>query len=86
MTNETITVQTENGKNLEVVVTEKTPDAIWIAIGEGIHNGKCKLLPTHIGRAYTGSVMGRELVYERSVDEVKNDLGYGKVERKPVRG
>ena len=86
MTNETITVQTEKGMNLEVVVTEKTPDAIWVAIGEGIHNVKCKLLPTHTGRAYTGSVMGRELVYERSVDEVKKDLGFGKVERKPVRG
>lgn len=85
MIDEKITVQAENGKNLEVVVTEKTPDAIWVAIGEGIHNVKCKLVPTHTGRAYVGSVMGRELVYERSVEEVKNDLGHGKVERKPVK-
>ena len=85
MTNEKIIVQSESGKSLEVVVTEKTPEAIWIAIGEGIHNVKCKLVPTHTGRAYVGSVMGREVVYQRSVDEVKNDLGHGRVERKPVR-
>lgn len=85
MTNDKITIQTEAGKNLEVVVTEKTPDAIWIAIGEGIHNVKCKLVPTNSGRAYVGSVMGREVTYERSVDEIKSDLGWGRVERKPVK-
>ena len=85
MANDKITVKTEAGKNLEVVVTEKTPMAIWVAVGEGIHNVKCKLVPTPNGLAYAGSVMGRELVYEQSVEEVKKQLGVGKVERKNVR-
>ena len=85
MNNETIKVETEKGQTIEVVVTEKTPEAIWVAIGEGIHNVKCKLVPTHTGRAYVGSVMGREIIYERSVDEVKKDLGVGKIERKNVK-
>ncbi len=85
MNNETIKVETEKGQTIEVVVTEKTQDAIWVAIGEGIHNVKCKLVPTHAGRAYVGSVMGREIIYERSVDEVKKDLGVGKIERKNVK-
>jgi len=85
MPNDKITVQTEAGKNIDVVITEKTPTAIWIAIGEGIHNVKCKMVPTPNGLAYVGSVMGREIIYDRSVDEVKKDLGVGKIERKNVK-
>jgi len=85
MTSDNIKVKSESGKSIDVVVTEMTPQAIWIAIGEGIHNVKCKLVPTDNGRAYVGSVMGREVIYERSVEEIKKDLGYGRIERKPVK-
>ncbi|MCM2265988.1 MAG: hypothetical protein NDI73_12445 [Desulfuromonadales bacterium] len=74
MDNEKIAVETENGKTLEVVVVSKSADAIWVVLGEGVHNVKCKLVPTNNGMAYAGSVMGRELVYERSVKQVKADI------------
>ena len=63
MNNEKITVRhTETGRTMEVVV------------GEGMHSMKCVLTPTRNGLAYAGSIMGRELVYERSRDRVKADL------------
>ena len=71
---EKIKVQAESGQTLEVVITDKTIAAIWIALGEGIHNVKCKLVPTRNELAYVGSVMGRELIYERSVKDVQADL------------
>lgn len=74
MVDEKIAVKTENGKALEVVVVSKSADAIWVVLGEGVHNVKCKLTPTNNGMAYAGSVMGRELVYEKSVRQVKADI------------
>lgn len=74
MADETITVKTEAGKSLNVVVISKSAEGIWVALGEGIHNVKCKLTPTNNGLAYAGSVMGREIIYERSVKQVKDDL------------
>jgi hypothetical protein len=71
MADEKIKVETENGKILEVVVVSKSADAIWVVLGEGVNNIRCKLSPTNNGLAYAGSVMGRELVYGRSVQEVK---------------
>jgi hypothetical protein len=73
---EKIKVQAESGQTLEVVVTDKQADVIYIAIGEGINNVKCKLIPTRNKLAYVGSVMGRELIYERSVQEVKADIAH----------
>lgn len=73
---EKIKVQAESGQTLEVVVTDKQADVIYIAIGEGINNVKCKLIPTRNELAYVGSVMGRELIYERSVREVKADISH----------
>jgi hypothetical protein len=35
---------------------------------------KCDLSPTRNGLAYAGSIMGRELVYERSRDQVQADI------------
>ena len=69
-----IKVQAESGQVLEVAVSSKKPDAIWIILGEGIHNAKCKLTPTRNGLAYAGSVLGREIIYERSVAEVVADI------------
>ena len=69
-----IKVQVEDDKILEVVVADKTAEAIWIVLGEGVHNVKCKLTPTRNSLAYAGSIMGREIIYKRSVAEVKADL------------
>ena len=74
MPHATIPVRTEQGKILEVVVLSKHADVIWVVLGEGIHNVRCKLTPTHTGQAYAGSIMGRELVYERSVRQVQADI------------
>lgn len=74
MADEKIAVRTEAGKNLEVVVVSKNADAIWVVLGEGVHNVKCKLVPTNNGLAYAGSVMGREIIYARSVKQVKDDI------------
>jgi hypothetical protein len=74
MVDEKITVQTETGQALEVVVSSKSADAIWIVLGEGVHNVKCRLSPARNGLAYVGSVMGREVIYDRSVQQVRADL------------
>ena len=65
---------TETGQIIDVVVLNKRPEHIEVVIGEGIHNVKCTLAPTRNGLAYAGSVMGREIVYERSRDQVKADI------------
>jgi len=65
---------TETRQTLEVVVLNKRPEHIEVVIGEGIHNVKCTLAPTRNGLAYAGTVMGREIVYERSVEQVKADI------------
>jgi hypothetical protein len=75
MNNEKITVRnTESGKTMEVVVYSKRAEAIEVVIGEGMHSMKCVLTPTRNGFAYAGSIMGREIVYERSREKVQADL------------
>ena len=74
MHDERIKVKTENGQVLDVVVYDKRPDRIQVVLGEGVHSVKCDLMPTRNGLAYAGSVMGRELVYERSREQVQADL------------
>ena len=69
-----IKVEAETGQTLEVQVTSFSADAIWILIGEGPHSSKCKLVPTRNGLAYAGSVMGREIIYPRSVQDVREEL------------
>jgi len=61
-------------QTLQVVVLNKHLDRIQIVLGEGVHNVRCDLMPTRNGSAYVGSAMGREIVYERSREEVKADL------------
>jgi hypothetical protein len=65
---------TESGQTMDVVVFSKRADAIQVVIGEGVHNVKCELAPTRNGLAYAGSVMGREIVYERSRELVQADI------------
>jgi hypothetical protein len=65
---------TETRQTIDVVVLNKRPEHIEVVIGEGIHNVKCTLTPTRNGLAYAGSVMGREIVYERGREQVKADI------------
>jgi hypothetical protein len=74
MSPEKITVRTETGQTLDVVVLNKRADRIQVVLGEGIHSVKCELVPTRNGLAYAGSVMGREIVYERSRAQVQADV------------
>ena len=75
MTNEKITVRiTETGKTMDVVLYSRRAEVIEVVIGEGAHSMKCALTPTRNGFAYAGSIMGREIVYERSRDQVKADV------------
>src|SRR6185436_6136445 len=75
MTDEKIRIKvTETGQALEVVVFSKRADCIEIILGEGVHNMKCTLTPTRNGLAYVGTIEGREIVYERSRDQVQADI------------
>jgi hypothetical protein len=75
MQNETITVtNTESGQPMQVVVLNKRAHLITVVIGEGIHNVQCDLVPTRNGQAYAGTIMGREIVYSRSREQVQADL------------
>jgi hypothetical protein len=71
---EKIKLRTEAGQLLEVVVLNKRADHIQVVIGQGQHSVKCDLAPTRNGLAYVGSVMGRELIYERSREQVQADI------------
>ena len=75
MNDEKIKVRvTETRQFMEVVVLTKRPDRIEVVLGEGVHSVKCALTPTRTGQAYVGSVMGREIVYERSREQVQADV------------
>ena len=65
---------TSSGQTLQVVVLNKHLDRIQIVLGEGVHNVRCDLMPTRNGSAYVGNARGREIVYERSREDVKADL------------
>ena len=65
---------TETDMMMEVAVYSKRADRIEVMLGEGVHSVKCELLPTANGVAYAGSVMGREVVYERSREQVSEDV------------
>ena len=65
---------TETDMTMEVAVFSKRPEKIEVVLGEGVHSVKCEMLPTANGNAYVGSAMGREIVYERSRDQVAADV------------
>jgi hypothetical protein len=78
MYTEKITVRvTSTGQTLEVAVLHKRVEGIEVVLGEGVHNVRCQLSPTPTGRAYVGNAMGREIVYERTREQVKADLARG---------
>ena len=75
MENEKISVKaTENGQVMDVVVFSKRADRIQVVIGEGVHSIPCDMTPTRSGQAYVGNVMGREIVYQCSREQVQADL------------
>lgn len=75
MDNEKIKVKvTETGVTMDVVVYSKRASQIQVVLGEGVHSVKCDLMPTRNGMAYAGNVMGREVVYERSREQVQADI------------
>ena len=75
MDTETIKVRvTQTGQMMEVVVLEKRVESIQVVLGTGVHSVKCELRPTRTRSAYAGSVMGREIVYERTPEQVKADI------------
>ena len=75
MDTETIRVRvTETGQTMDVVVLDKRPQSIQVVLGAGVHSVKCELTPTRTRSAYAGSIMGREIVYERTPEQVKADI------------
>lgn len=75
MADERIKVKvTSTGQTLDVVVFSKRLDTITVVLGEGVHNVRVDLTPTSNGIAYAGKALGREIVYERSREDVKADL------------
>jgi hypothetical protein len=75
MNDEKIQVRvTSSRQTVEVVVLDKRLDRIQVVLGEGVHSVRCDLTPSRTGAAYVGNAMGREIVYERSREDVKADL------------
>ena len=65
---------TETRQFMDVVVLNKRAERIEVVLGEGAHSVRCALTPTRTVAAYVGSVMGREIVYERSREQVQADI------------
>jgi predicted transcriptional regulator len=75
MSDEKIEVRvTETDQVMTVTIFSKREDKIEVVLGEGVHSVKCELLPNVNGNAYVGSAMGREIVYERSREDVAADV------------
>ena len=75
MTPEKIKVRvTETGALMDVVVLNKRAERIQVVLGEGVHSVKCELSPTPNRTAFAGKALGREIVYERSREDVKADI------------
>jgi len=65
---------TDSDNTLQVTVFSKRVDRIEVVLGEGIHSVRCALTPTPNRRAYAGTAMGREIVYERTPEQVQADI------------
>lgn len=75
MQNEMISVSnTESGQIMDVLVFDKRASQITVVIGEGVHSMKCELTPTKNEQAYVGSVLGREIIYHCSREQVQSEL------------
>jgi hypothetical protein len=86
MSDETIQVRnTASGDLMDVLVLRKRTECIEVVIGKGQHSVTCELTPTRTGAVYAGSVMGRELVYERSREQVKAEVEQAEPRIRPSR-
>ena len=65
---------TESGQTMNVLVFDKRANEITVVIGEGIHSMKCLLIPTKNKQAYVGSILGREIIYHCSREQVQDEL------------
>lgn len=75
MNDEKIKVRiTQTDQLMDVVVFSKSAASIQVVLGTGVHSVKCELKPTRTGLAYAGTVMGREIVYERGREQVQADI------------
>jgi hypothetical protein len=74
MQDEKIKLKTETGQTIEVVVLDKRADRISVVLGQGVHSVRADLAPSRNGLAYVGNVMGREIIYERSREQVQADI------------
>jgi hypothetical protein len=75
MNDEKIQVRVTSSRQIvEVVVLDKRLDRVQVVLGEGVHSVRCDLMPSRSGKVYVGNAMGREIVYERSREDVKADL------------
>ena len=72
---DTITVRiTATGQTIQVKVLHFRAESIEVVLGEGVHSVRCQLSPTRTGLAYAGNARGREIVYERSREQVAAEL------------
>lgn len=77
---------TESGQTMDVVVLSKRADRIQVVLGQGVHSVRCEMTPTRNGLAYAGTVMGREITYERTPKQVQADIDrLNPVMRRPNR-
>jgi len=77
---------TESGQSLDVVVLNKRADRIQVVVGSGVHSVRCELTPTRNGLGYAGSVMGREITYDRTREQIQAEIDrLNPVLRKPRR-
>jgi len=74
MENEKIKLVTEKGQEIEALVYSKSKHHIEVVVGEGVHSVRCTLTPASNATAYVGSLMGRELIFKRTPDEVQSDI------------
>lgn len=75
MHNQTITVTvTDTGKEMELVVMDYTEKKIRVVLGEGIHSTAIMLMPTKLGLSFSGTIMGKELIYAKSVADVADEI------------
>ena len=75
MQDEKISIKTtETGQTMAVLVLSKRVELIQVVIGEGVHSVSCDMTPTRSRSAYVGNVMGREIVFEKSCEDVQAEL------------
>jgi DUF2075 family protein len=79
---EIIEVNMENGNLMDVTVFSKRANLIEVVIGEGVYSVKCELKPTKNGSAYVGSIMGREIIYDKSAADIQEDLNKANLDKR----